>query len=244
MSSPIHDKAQPRPTFSTHDAARLAQVIYGLTGSVKELTSERDQNFLVTTEAGEQLVLKIAAAAEQRETLEFQNAVMARLGERIRSGFIPQLRKTKAGDDIASVGDENQASHFVRVLTYHPSPLLAQVNPHASNSSSRQGRFVHCGDACVFLGPAGKEGVEAYKSTELLDSLRTDVEMDEEQFQQYLDDMDKEYGPTAYVFQCLHCGLYLRYSDRGRVSVQHHHRVFLLRHSFVECVRCLIPVMR
>src|SRR5947207_1844160 len=130
MSSPIHDKAQPRPTFSKEDAARLGQALYRLTGSVKELASERDQNFLVTTDEREQFVLKIAAATERKETLEFQNAVMSHLSDRVRSGFIPQLCKTKSGEDIATVDDENRSSHFVRLLTYHPGALLAQVNPH------------------------------------------------------------------------------------------------------------------
>src|SRR5436190_1711553 len=158
MSSPIHDKAQPRPTFSKQDAARLAQAIYGLAGSLKELTSERDQNFLITTEEREQFVLKIAAAAERRETLEFQNAVMAHLGEQVRSGFIPQLRKTKARDDIAHVDDENQLSHFVRVLTYHPSALLAQVNPHAPELLRSLGHFLGEIDSALegFTHPAAQ----------------------------------------------------------------------------------------
>lgn len=79
MISAIHDKAQPRPAFSEQDASRLASQLYGLTGSIKELTSERDQNFHIETEAGDQFVLKIAAADELRETLEFQNAVMTHL---------------------------------------------------------------------------------------------------------------------------------------------------------------------
>ena len=158
MSSPIHDKAQPRPTFSEQDAATLAQALYGLTGSVQELTSERDQNFLVTTESREQFVLKIAAAAERRETLEFQNAVMAHLGERVRSGFIPQLRKTKAGDDIANVDDENQSSHFVRVVTYHPSALLVQVNPHSPELLRSLGHFLGEMDSALegFMHPASQ----------------------------------------------------------------------------------------
>src|SRR5688500_15400793 len=120
MSSPTHEKAQPRPKFSHQGAAKLAQAIYGVAGSLKELTSERDQNFLITTDAREQFVLKIAASAERRETLEFQNAVMAHLGARIRSGFIPQLRNTVSGEDIETVADGNGSSHLVRLLTFHP----------------------------------------------------------------------------------------------------------------------------
>ena len=142
MSSPIHDKAQPRPSFSEEDAARLVVELYGLSGPVEELTSERDQNFLVTTQTREKFVLKIAASAEQRATLEFQNAVMSHLGERVRSGFIPQLRKTKFGDDIATVDHERHSTHFVRLLTYHPGALLAEVNPHTPELLRSLGRFL------------------------------------------------------------------------------------------------------
>ena len=140
--STIQNKAQPRPSFSEGDAARLALELYGLAGSEKELTSERDQNFHIEADSGEQFVLKIAAAAERKETLEFQNAVMALLGERVRSGFIPQLLKTKSGADIATVDDENHSPHFVRLLTYHPSALLAEVNPHPPNLLHSLGHFL------------------------------------------------------------------------------------------------------
>ena len=129
-SSAIHEKAQPRPSFSERDAARLAFELYGLTGSVKELTSERDQNFLVRAESGEHFVLKIAAAAEMRETLEFQNAVMSHLQARVTSGFVPHALPTKSNEKIATAVDEKDASHFVRLVTYLPASLLAEVNPH------------------------------------------------------------------------------------------------------------------
>jgi Ser/Thr protein kinase RdoA (MazF antagonist) len=156
--SPIHDKAQPRPSFSEGDAARLARELYGLAGPVKELTSERDQNFHIEAISGEQFVLKIAAAAERRATLEFQNAVMAHLGERVSSGFIPQLRKTKSGDDIATVDDENRSSHFVRLLTYLPSALLAEVNPHTPELLHSLGHFLGEIDRALdgFIHPAAR----------------------------------------------------------------------------------------
>ena len=73
--------------------------------------------------------------------------------------------------------------------------------------------LVHCSDACAFLGPAGKEEVDKYKSQELLDSLRKDMDMNEDEFGDYLNSLDNEYGPTAYIFRCLHCGKYMGYSD-------------------------------
>ena len=134
-------EAQPRPSFSETEAAELAVELYGFLGHVKELASERDQNFHVQTEAGEQFVLKIAAASEHRETLEFQNAVTAHLNKQALSGFIPQLRPTLNREDIATVNHDGSA-HLVRLLTYYPGALLAEVSPHTPELLHSLGQFL------------------------------------------------------------------------------------------------------
>lgn len=73
--------------------------------------------------------------------------------------------------------------------------------------------LVHCNDACAFLGPAGRQEIEAIGNHALIDSLRKDIQMDEEEFERYFEELDKEAEPTAYIFRCLHCGVYLGYSD-------------------------------
>jgi uncharacterized protein CbrC (UPF0167 family)/uncharacterized membrane protein YhdT len=78
----------------------------------------------------------------------------------------------------------------------------------------QQGRWwTHCGDAADFLGLAGREEVEAY-GPELVEALRADVSvMSDKTWRAYYQDLDKERGPTAYVFRCLHCGRVGGYSD-------------------------------
>jgi uncharacterized protein CbrC (UPF0167 family) len=65
----------------------------------------------------------------------------------------------------------------------------------------------------VFLGPAGKDELESYADQGLIDSLRADIGMDEIKFGDYFKTLNKQAGPTAYVFRCLHCGKYQGYSD-------------------------------
>jgi len=129
-SQVIHDRAQPRPTFSEKQAASIATELFDLSGSIRELTSERDQNFLLTAQH-DQFVLKIAAQGEQRETLEFQNAVMNHLQNRVTTGFVPRALKNKTGREIAAVTDQNNVSHFVRLVTYLPAQLLSEVRYHS-----------------------------------------------------------------------------------------------------------------
>jgi len=140
--SHIQDQAQPRPAFSDADAARLADELFDLKGTVSELTSERDQNFLIDADSRKQYVLKIAAAAERLETLEFQNAALRHLEQRVTSGFIPRLGRTRSGDDIACVKGRDGKSYFVRLMTYHPSALLAEISPHSSELLRGLGRLL------------------------------------------------------------------------------------------------------
>lgn len=96
-----------------------------------------------------------------------------------------------------------------------PSDVRAEVafRTPGFNGWQQERWLTHCGDACVFLGPAGKVELDAFGSQELIDSLRADARMNNDDFADYLEKMDKHNGPTAYVFRCLHCGKYLGYSD-------------------------------
>ena len=52
------------PSFTIEQVKDTANKLYGLTGKLFPLASERDQNFRITTEAGDQFVIKIANSAE------------------------------------------------------------------------------------------------------------------------------------------------------------------------------------
>ena len=67
---------QQAPRFDVAGAARLARELYGLDSTASPLPSERDQNFLLVTTAGDRFVLKIANATEALEMLDAQNAAM------------------------------------------------------------------------------------------------------------------------------------------------------------------------
>ena len=85
---------------------------------VTRLPSERDQNFLVTDDSGQQFVLKIANASESRSFLEAQNAVMDYLAERV-----PFCQRV--------IGEISEfEGHFVRLVTYLPGVPLAEIKPH------------------------------------------------------------------------------------------------------------------
>lgn len=101
-------------------AQAIAEKYFGIQASAHELPSERDRNFLLTTGGGEQFVLKIANANEEREVLEAQNAMLRHLAERV--SFCPRVVPALAGESLTVAED-----HFVRVLTYLPGKPLATV---------------------------------------------------------------------------------------------------------------------
>jgi uncharacterized protein CbrC (UPF0167 family) len=104
---------------------------------------------------------------------------------------------------------------FTRSGVVAPADVIREVAWRTPGFSGWQQErwLVHCGDACAFLGPAGQAEVASYGSADLLDSLRRDMEMEAEEFAWYLNHLDRDHGPTAYIFQCLHCSLLLGYSD-------------------------------
>jgi Ser/Thr protein kinase RdoA (MazF antagonist) len=133
---------QQAPRLSTADAERLARDLYGLEATARPLSSERDQNFLLTSVSvagtsglgtrglgtgdgrltSARYVLKIANAAEDRAMLEAQNAAMAHLAR--RAAICPHALPTRCGELIALVPG---GVHFVRLVTYLEGIPFAEV---------------------------------------------------------------------------------------------------------------------
>ncbi|MBV8208125.1 MAG: hypothetical protein JO041_15175, partial [Acidobacteria bacterium] len=55
---------QTAPRFHAAQVHIVVQELYGLSVTAEPLPSERDQNFLCTTQSGDRYVLKIANSAE------------------------------------------------------------------------------------------------------------------------------------------------------------------------------------
>lgn len=110
------------PRLLVEEAELLASDLYGVNGCAEPLPGERDQNFHLTTESGDEFVLKISNANEDLSFLEAQSQAMAHLKSVVE--FCPALIPTKSGKDIVQVSTEI-ASHYVRLVTYIPGEPLA-----------------------------------------------------------------------------------------------------------------------
>jgi 4-aminobutyrate aminotransferase-like enzyme/Ser/Thr protein kinase RdoA (MazF antagonist) len=134
--------ASSRPRFGEKDAVRLGAAFYGLDATASELPSERDQNFRLTTTAGEAFVLKISRADERPEELDMQNRALEWVATRRADLGVPRLRTTRSGAPMQEVGAASGQRHLVRLLTHLPGTPLALVRPHTPALLRRLGRFL------------------------------------------------------------------------------------------------------
>src|SRR5512132_1831558 len=117
------------PRFDTRAAARIARDIFGLDAVATPLTSERDQNFLLTDARGEssvmKQVLKIASASESRVVIEAQQAAMAHVAARM--SLCPRPVRTVTGETIATISGQDGREHLVWAVTHLPGRPLGTV---------------------------------------------------------------------------------------------------------------------
>lgn len=114
------------PQITSDTATELAQTVYGLHAFASELPSERDQNFLLTTESGEQFVLKISNSLEDPALLEAQNSILNYLEPLV--DICPRVVRTLDGHELTRMG--SAPYHLVRLVSFIPGTPLAEVKPY------------------------------------------------------------------------------------------------------------------
>ena len=120
---------QHAPALTDVEAADLGLRLFGIETTAAPLPSERDQNFMLTTAAGDRFVLKIANSTDSRGLLEAQNAALAHVAR--ATALCPRVIPTLAGDLMAvTTSPGSGASHFVRLLTWLPGVPLASIPEH------------------------------------------------------------------------------------------------------------------
>ncbi|WP_221091339.1 CbrC family protein [Deinococcus aquaedulcis] len=71
--------------------------------------------------------------------------------------------------------------------------------------------WTHCSDGAAFLGRAGAEELAQYP--EFAQMLREQLTLPEGEWVRFAQTLNRAGSPTAYLFQCLHCGAYGGYTD-------------------------------
>src|SRR5690606_33393121 len=128
-----------QPRLTAEEAGALAHGYFGLTGTLAPLTSERDQNFRLTTPQGQTYVLKIANAAEPAEVTNFQTEALAHVAR--TAPDLPVPRAVAARDGRVEIA--LRSGSIVRILTWvegtppHLAPRSAALRRSAGRMAAR-----------------------------------------------------------------------------------------------------------
>ncbi|MCB9432004.1 MAG: aminotransferase class III-fold pyridoxal phosphate-dependent enzyme [Ardenticatenaceae bacterium] len=120
---------QTRPHFSEAQAAHIAQTHFNVSGPIRQLPSERDQNFLITVSPDEQVVLKIANSQEETAVLDLQTQAMLHLAAHNPAAHPYRLYPSTSGEIMLPIADNNGNRYLTRLINFIPGTLLAHVNP-------------------------------------------------------------------------------------------------------------------
>lgn len=130
-----------RPSFTSEEVKKIAMEIYGIEGSITELPSYDDQNFLIQSENA--FIVKIANKSEDKLRLELQNEALLFLQTTNNKDSFPHPIQSISNEYISRIPGKDNSGNLIRLLTYIPGKVIANVNPNTS-------QLIH--DIGMFLG--------------------------------------------------------------------------------------------
>ncbi|PWC39805.1 serine kinase [Azospirillum sp. TSO35-2] len=122
------------PPISREDAGAAALRHFGVAGTVRELTSERDRNFHIAGPDGQGYVLKFTNPAEPQIVTSFQTEAMLHVAARDATLPVPRVMRTLDGSPQVEV-QVHDSTMVLRLLTY-----LEGTPLHATPASPGQMR--------------------------------------------------------------------------------------------------------
>ncbi len=152
---------KPNPSFSLSEAKDLAKAWFGVAGTARELPSERDQNFLLTTQDGNKYILKIANPGDEKVLLDFQNKAIEYISSQGKGEIVPALLSTKDGETIKEI-EKDMEKFYVRLLTFLPGKTLANITPRTPTLLFSLGNLMGRIDKALvgFSHPAAKRALK------------------------------------------------------------------------------------
>ena len=106
------------PTFRVVELEKKVADEYELKGQWSPLTGERDQNFRLATEDGQNFVVKIAGPDEDPDVADFQVQALRTLETNSPQIPVPRIVRDRAGNSLNEILDNRCTRHILRVVTY------------------------------------------------------------------------------------------------------------------------------
>jgi Ser/Thr protein kinase RdoA (MazF antagonist) len=123
------------PVVSIEAAERVAGAQWGIRAAAQPLHSERDQNFHLSADGGEEYVLKIANPAEDARIIDFQTKALLHIAAADDALPVPRIVRMPNGASEFLLDVEGSGICIVRLLTYLPGTPL-----HLADRTSAQRR--------------------------------------------------------------------------------------------------------
>lgn len=113
--------------FTVIDAKQTMLGLYHLEGDASRLPGEYDHNFHIRCTDGSEYLLKISHQHEHDAIVDMQNAVLQTLQNCQPPFQFPVLQQTTAHEWIGKLAATNGIDHLVRLFSYVPGTLMANI---------------------------------------------------------------------------------------------------------------------
>jgi Ser/Thr protein kinase RdoA (MazF antagonist) len=125
--------------MDTQEALGLVKRYWQIEGAAHRLPSYIDGNFKIVTTTGN-YVFKLAHSGAALSDLEIENAAMLHLANTCQDLLLPQVKPAIDGRHIVHHVTDDEAMHYLRLLTYIDGDMYANV---ASNKNIDQAKLQH-----------------------------------------------------------------------------------------------------
>jgi 4-aminobutyrate aminotransferase-like enzyme/Ser/Thr protein kinase RdoA (MazF antagonist) len=135
-------EARVAAPLTTDVAARVAREVYGLTGTIRVLPGEYDDNFYLQAADSRAFVLKLMHPAREDSFVDMQCSAFTHLAGRAPHLALPRVILTAKGELYSRVVLEDETSRLVWMLSYLPGTTLAETKPHIPELLGSLGRLL------------------------------------------------------------------------------------------------------
>jgi Ser/Thr protein kinase RdoA (MazF antagonist) len=116
-------------SISEEQASEICHNIYGIKGIAKKQAGELDFNYKITTESGENYILKISRPNTNEAYLDFQQKLLLHIYSLNPNFKFPKIIQTKSGGNDSVIVDDYGQIRKIRLLDWVLGRLWSSVNP-------------------------------------------------------------------------------------------------------------------
>lgn len=135
LTKAVIDTEDGKPDLLAHDppaikatmAAEIAQRLYGISVDARPLTAEKDANFLVTLPSGDEALLKITNAVEDRAVTDMQTDALMHLASTDPTLPVQRICASLNGNASEVITAADGQIHVVRLMTFLGGTILSSA---------------------------------------------------------------------------------------------------------------------